>query len=106
MKLIHAGKETTARLDETGRRIQWSDGDVWKRAGLNGTWKETSSGIIHTLSGDSLSTAMKGGTEKRESVELLSPLSFSVTLGDLTYTATLDDLGMSLNWSDGDIWVR
>merc|ERR1712228_897457 len=64
MKMLYVGKEMIAHLDGTGDKMQWSDGDVWIRAGLDGLWKESSSGIVHTISGSTLSTVLKSGEEK------------------------------------------
>jgi len=106
MKMIYRGKEMSGSLDEAGEKLQWNDGDIWSRAGLHGWWKERSSGIIHRISGTTVSTLSDRGSERVENVKFLSETCFSITLTDGTHTATLDRIAMVLNWSDGDAWDR
>jgi len=106
MKMIYNGSEIEAHLDASGRKVHWGDGDVWRRAGLDGFWKEGTSGNVHTISGETLSISMKSGTVQKEKLVILSPTSFSMTLNNVKHIATLDEVSMALTWSDGDVWIR
>jgi hypothetical protein len=107
MKMVFNGAELTAQVNRTGDRLQWSDGDVWGRATLNGSWRERATGFIHTISGASLSTPLKSGALRTESLALLSTTSFCISFSDdETHTATLDKTAMALHWSNGEVWCR
>jgi len=94
----------SAKIDETGTKLLWADGDVWTRASLNGAWRDSETGAVYTIDGSTMSTAKKEGQSLSLAME--DPGIFSITLTTGKFTATLDPMAMHLDWNDGDVWVR
>jgi len=110
VKMIYNGKEMNARLDESAERLRWSDGDIWNRAGFKGVWKDGSSGATHVITDSTLTTVSSASQQTTEHLEVKGPTCFSLTLGGsvggVVHQATLDSSGMTLTWTDGDVWTR
>merc|ERR1719183_821849 len=101
------GKMISASLDLTGNKLEWSDGDTWKRAGLDGMWKEGLTGLITVIEGSFMRRTQ--GTKLDSKLEPLTPLdefSFELVIDGQTHKATLDQSGQMLRWNDGDTWKR
>jgi len=106
LTLIYNGSELTARINENGAQLQWSDGDLWNRAGFEGFWNRANFNGSCAIAGSTLTAVMMSQKSRTVSLLIVSPTSFSIELNKITYTATLDAVAMVLNWSDGDVWTR
>jgi hypothetical protein len=109
MKIVmqHQGQRTSATLSADGNFLEWSDGERWKRAGLDGAWKGAMSGCIHLISGSSLwNYGKKQQSTTSKEMTWISESAFSVEEGGQRFTAEMDSLGQKLVWSDDDVWTR
>lgn len=105
-KMSHAGVDVHATLDEKATEIRWSDGDCWTRAGLDGAWKESKAAVYHHIAGLQLGTVSKNQQSIAWAPIIITDKSFSMTVGEVNFSAELDDSGQNLRWSDGDTWTR
>lgn len=111
MKMSFRGTDMTARLKKNGDKwsqdeLEWSDGDIWKRAGLDGSWRDSESGILHSISGSTITTHIGSAKKPTKPMTIINPTSFSILHEGVTCVARLDDKALKLSWSDGDTWER
>jgi len=90
--------------------LRWSDGDTWNRAGFDGYWqsKLTSSNTFQ-IDAAKLTTYDKscGSSWSNSGLVPQSPTLIKIVLdGQEPVTGNLDQFGLTLTWSDGDVWAR
>lgn len=102
----YEGKPASAQLDPSGTKLEWSDGDTWTRAGIDGTWREGKSTLVHLISGASIRTRGTKVASKAKSLTIINEHCFSIPVGDRVHKAKLDPTGQALLWDDNDVWTR
>lgn len=100
------GSDMTGFLDEVEGQLQWSDGDIWVRAGFNGYWYKAGTDGCWAIDGSTLTTTTAAGQKWTNPLGIVSPTSAIITIDGAIVTGTLDKTAMKLTWSDGDVWNR
>lgn len=105
-EMDYRGQPCGATLSADGKKLEWTDGDVWNRAGLDGCWKEGMSLLVHVIEGSTIRTRNSKLESKPQKLFLISSVAFELEIESKRHKATLDISGQKLVWDDGDVWRR
>eukprot|EP00427_Karlodinium_veneficum_P052151 CAMPEP_0169355190 /NCGR_PEP_ID=MMETSP1017-20121227/26841_1 /TAXON_ID=342587 /ORGANISM="Karlodinium micrum, Strain CCMP2283" /LENGTH=259 /DNA_ID=CAMNT_0009451823 /DNA_START=64 /DNA_END=840 /DNA_ORIENTATION=- len=104
-----AGAEFLAVLDQDGNSLCWSDGGVWARAGLDGTWHDEKTGQAYVIQGASMFMP-DAETDGLQSLDVSGFTTCTVHgdpfAGKPAKQAVMAPSGRALNWSSGETWTR
>jgi hypothetical protein len=94
----------TAEIQDNGSILRWSNGAVWRKLDLSGTWHEGD--LLHLSSvyealPDVVFVNQGGG---RSAGRFATPEQVAAT--DWNLTATVEDHGSILRWSNGAVWRK
>eukprot|EP00427_Karlodinium_veneficum_P022832 CAMPEP_0169106128 /NCGR_PEP_ID=MMETSP1015-20121227/24170_1 /TAXON_ID=342587 /ORGANISM="Karlodinium micrum, Strain CCMP2283" /LENGTH=228 /DNA_ID=CAMNT_0009167545 /DNA_START=69 /DNA_END=755 /DNA_ORIENTATION=+ len=102
----YKGQICSAKLSADGLKLEWTDGDVWRRAGLDGCWKEGLSVLVHVIEGSKINTRNSKLESKPQNLTLIDSSTFEMEIENQRHKAVLDPTGQKLVWDDGDVWRR
>jgi len=105
-KMHIVGTTLSAGLDESQAKLQWSDGDTWSRAGLDGSWRKAGFDGLLSISGELLTTLTPNGEKMTNPLAVIDPKTVVILISNATITGTMDSSSMTVNWTDGDQWTR
>merc|ERR1711865_492782 len=60
------GSDVSGIYDSVKDKLNWSDGDVWSRAGLDGYWKKVDADGVWAIDGETLSAYIADRTAQQK----------------------------------------